>query len=211
MAKAPSKAAPRKAATNVVALKPADAPAPAELKMFTHGDAVHPGFSFSRYWWAGEGPRAGIEPWVRKKLSPGEHPVFGRATRHEVLIPDGAPTEYADLDHLLSRFDRTLPPFERHAFIQVKLALSTGWTAAYENVRAFARGHFAQALRHPVILVAHVPAKVSLGNAAHAHCIVPSRPLTLDGLGQTNHPLCSDKGYEAILAAWRRHRAAEAK
>lgn len=211
MAKTPRKPAAKNAATNVIALKPSDMPAGAELKMFTKGDNEHPGFTFMRYWWVGDGHRAGIEPWVRKKLSPGDDPVFGRATRHEVLIPDGAPTEYADLDFLLKRFDETQPPFEKNVFIQAKFALEPAWTASYERVRAFARSHFANGLGHPVILVAHVPSKVALVGPAHAHCIVPGRPLSIDGLGSTNHPLCSDRGYEETLAAWRRHLAGEAK
>lgn len=195
----------KEAAINLVESNGSTRDEPTELKFFTKGDSEHPGFKFFRYWWEGKADRTGVEPWVRKKLRPGDDPRFGHASKHEVLIPDGTPTEYADLDFLLKRFDDTLPSFEKHAFIQVKLALDPGWTASYERVRAFARGYFAQGLHHPLILIAHVPTKASLGNAAHVHCVVLSRPLTLDGLGPTNHPLCSDRGYEETLNAWRRY------
>jgi hypothetical protein len=55
-----------------------------------------------------------------------------------------------------------------------------------------------------VILVAHVPGVAGLdGYGNHVHCIVPSRPLTINGFGGADHRLCSDKGYTEALAAWK--------
>lgn len=178
----------------------------AVLRSFSKGEGEHPGFSFTRYWWQGEGPRDGISPWVRKKLRPGDDPIFGHAARSEVLLPPCAPGDYANIDFLLQRFDETLPPFENHAMVQVKLALdeSEPWHSGYERVRAFARDHFAD--RFPVILVAHIPGTAGLeGNGSHVHCIVLSRFLSVNGLRGACHLLCSDRGYAAALSAWRQH------
>ena len=211
MAKTPSKTSKaRTIAKQVVELNSSALLIPATLKHFGKGDAAHQGFSFTRYWWEKEGPREGIAAWVWKKIQPGDDPQFGKAAKVETLLPDNAPSDYANLDFLLKRFDDTLPPFERHAMIQVKLALGPDepWHAGYERVRAFARAHFAK--RFPTILVAHVPTVAGLeGNGSHVHCIVLSRPVTINGLGGADHRLCSDRGYEDTLAAWQAWVAAE--
>lgn len=176
----------------------------AELKSFGKGDAAHPGFSFNRYWWDGEGPRQGITPWVQKKLNPGDDPVFGKAAKVEVLPPDSAPSDYADLDFLLEQFDRKQPPFERHVMVQAKIALADNepWHVGYERARGFARSHFGRG-GFPVILVAHVPSIAGLeGYGNHVHCIVLARPLSINGFGGPCHRLCSDRGYADALAAW---------
>ncbi|MEW9853901.1 hypothetical protein [Novosphingobium sp. M1R2S20] len=195
----------RKRRTSKPALQASTAVRPAELKQFTNGGGAHPGFDFTRYWWQGEGPRDGITLWIRKKIRPGDDPDFGYAAKCEVLVPSDAPGDYADLDFLLERFNRTLPPFERHAFIQVKVTLDPRepWHAGYERVRAYARSHFA---RHAVILVAHVPGTAGLdGNGSHVHCVVLSRPLGINGFGGACHHLCSDKGHADAWAAWQAH------
>ncbi len=114
---------------------------PAELRQFTNGGGVYSDFSFTRYWWEGEGPRSGIKPVVQRKLTPGDDPRFGKAAKWEVLIPDKAPSEFADIDRLLDRFDAMLPPFERHALVQVKIILDPqqSWVAGYERVRSYVR------------------------------------------------------------------------
>ena len=180
------------------------------LRWFSKGDWDHPGFSFTRYWWEGDGPREGIEPWIRRKMKPGDEPGFNDAAKVEVLLPQMAPSDYASIDFLLSRFDATLPPFECHAMIQTKIALDEDqtWHFGYERVRAFARAHFA--VRFPTILVAHVPNTVGLeGFGSHVHCIVLSRPIGITGLGGACNNLCSDRGYAAALEAWRNHLAPE--
>lgn len=176
---------------------------PAELKQFTNGGGFYPNFSFIRYWWEGEGPRAGIKPVIQKKLTPGDDPQFGKAAKWEVLIPDNAPSEFADFDRLLDRFDAMLPPFERHALVQVKIILDPqqSWVAGYERVRSYVRGHFLPAA-HPVVLVAHVPGVAGATNRSHVHAMVLSRALTIDGMGIVNHRLCSDLGHTDAWAAW---------
>src|SRR5690606_26913698 len=101
MAKTASKTTkPKAVAKKVVDLITTTTIEPAELKSFGKGDADHPGFSFTRYWWEGEGPREGITPWVQKKLNPGDDPVFGKAAKAEALLPDTAPSPYLDPDFL---------------------------------------------------------------------------------------------------------------
>lgn len=205
MAKTTTKIAKRRTvAKTAVGLMTATVIEQAELKSFGKGDAAHPGFSFTRYWWEGAGPRAGIAPWVHKKLNPGDDPTFGKAAKAEMLLPDGAPADYADLAFMLERFDRQQPSYERHVMIQVKLALPEDepWHVGYERGRAFARSHFC-GRGFPVILVAHVPSVVGLeGRGSHVHCIVLARPLSINGFGGPSHRLCSDKGYAEALAAW---------
>lgn len=175
----------------------------ADLKCFIWFDAEDEGFTFTRYWWHGQGPREGITPWVHRKMWPGDDPQFGAAAKVEVLLPSTAPADYADAGFLLRRFDETLPPFERHAMVQAKIALdpAEAWHAGYERIRAYARSHFA--IRFPVILVAHVPGVAGLdGNGSHVHCIVLSRAVGINGFSGACHKLCSDKGYATALSAW---------
>ncbi|MXP42087.1 hypothetical protein GRI75_10590 [Altererythrobacter soli] len=206
MAKPPAKTAkPRTIAKKVVQLTASAAIETPELKSFGKGDSEHPGFSFTRYWWEGEGPRAGITPWIEKKIRPGDDPRFGAAAKVEVMLHDTAPADYAGLAFLLRQFDEMLPPYERHVMIQVKLALNSKepWHAGYERARAFARKHFVSQ-RFPVIMAAHVPSVVGLdGYGSHVHCIVLSRRVSINGLEGACHRLCSDRGYVEALAAWK--------
>lgn len=212
MAKPPTKTAkPKTVAKKVAELTTSTAIALTELKSFGKGDAEHPGFSFTRYWWADEGPREGITPWVEKKLRPGNDPQFGAAAKAEVLLHGSAPADYADLAFLLRQVDEKLPPYERNVMIQVKLALDPDkpWHVGYERARGFARQHFVSQ-RFPVILVAHVPSVAGLdGHGSHVHCIVLSRRVGINGLEGACHRLCSDKGYAEALAAWRAWVAAQ--
>jgi hypothetical protein len=203
------RAAAKPVARAATQLVPVNTPVAARLKSFGKGDADHPGFSFTRYWWEGEGPREGVEPWMHKKIRPGDHPEFGFAAKGEILLPHTAPGEYGNMLYALERFDETMP-FERHAMIQVKLSLDEEepWHAGYERVRGFARSHFAN--RFAVILVAHIPGVAGLnGNGSHIHCIVLSRFLTINGFGGACYSLCSDTGYEEALTAWQEWTARE--
>lgn len=206
-------ARPRAIAKKVVELVTTTAVEPAELKSYAWGDSAHPGFFFSRYWWEGLGPRAGITPWVEKKIQPGDDPVFGKAAKVEVMLPDTAPSDYANLAFLLRQVDEALPPFERHVMVQAKIVLDPDepWHVGYERVRAFARSHFSRR-GFPVVLVGHVPSIAGLnGYGSHVHCIVLARPVTINGLGGPSHPLCSDKGYREARDAWKAWLAAEGK
>jgi hypothetical protein len=197
----------------VAILEPDTAIPPAELKVFVTRSEESPEFSFSRYWWLGEGARWGITGWVGKKLAPGDDPVFGKAARHEILLPDAAPSDYADVAFTLARFDQQLPPHEKHVMVHVKVALPRDepWHAGYERVRAYARSHFVK-MGHPVVLVAHVPHLACCEGAtgSHIHCIALSRTLGLNGFEAADYLMCSDKGYAAALAAWQLHFADEA-
>ncbi|WP_253190495.1 MobA/MobL family protein [Sphingomonas sp. LM7] len=193
-----------KAKPAAVPLASTDLPASAELKQFSNGAGSQPGFYFERKWWEGHGPRAGISPWVEKKIRVGNDLAFGTAARFEVLLPRFAPGEYATLAHLVARFDETLPMYERHALVQVKIELPfhEPYHVGYEVVRAFARQHFTVERAHPVILVAHLPGMAGSENKPHIHAIVLARELGPNGFGETNTRMCSDKGQADAWEAW---------
>lgn len=196
----------------MVEFKTTASPITAELGSFTNGAGVYPGFDFTRYWWK-EGRREGIKPWVLRKLKPGDDPVFGWAAKSEILAPATAPGEYANLSLLLDRFDSTLPPFEAHVMIQVKIALDPvePWHVGYERVRSYAREHFG-AKGHAAILVAHVPNVAGLdGYGSHVHCIVLARRIGINGFTGACYELCSDRGHEAAWKAWCAHLAKGAR
>lgn len=178
------------------------------MKSFTHGvKESDPDFSYGRYWYPERDGRIGVEQWIHDKCVLGDHPKFGHAAKVEVLLPPSAPSDYANLDFLLQRFDETLPPFEKHALIQTKIFLDEeeAWHLGYERVRSFARVHFAQ--RFPTVLIAHIPSVGGLvGNGSHIHCAVLSRGLTINGFTGACTELCSDKGYRAARDAWRAHK-----
>ena len=180
----------------------------ARMASFTHGVCdEHTDFAFTRYWYKEEENREGIKPWIDRKLFPGDHQRFGAAARFDVLIPPSASGDFARLATLLDRFDETLPPFEQHAMVQAKIFLDEeeAWHVGYERVRSFARAHFAQ--RFAVILIAHIPGTAGLaGQGNHVHCAVLSRKLNINGFGGACTNLCSDRGYEAALAAWQDHK-----
>ena len=95
-----------------------------EMKSFTHGvKESDPDFSYGRYWYPEREDRVGVGQWVHGKCVLGDDPRFGHAAKVEVLLPPAAPSDYANLDFLLQRFDETLPPFEKHALIQTKIFL----------------------------------------------------------------------------------------
>jgi len=184
-------------------------PATAELKHFVNGAGTQAGFTFVRYWWDGPGKRPGITNWIEKKVRVGSDPEFGNAARSEVLLPRHASGEYAKLDFLLARFDATLPAYERHAFVQVKVELPRcePYHVGYEVVRNFARKHFTIERAHPVVSVAHLPGMAGSENAPHVHAIVLARELGPNGFSETSTRLCSDKGQIDAWEAWQPHLA----
>lgn len=199
-AKAPVKAPP--AATTTLE---AEATVPAVLRQFVNGGGDHADFDFTRYWWEGDGPRAGIAPWIEKKMRPGDDPDYGAAVDTSLVVPRRAPGDYWDIAHLLARFDETLPSFERHAFVQVKIGLPADEPlhVGAEKVRAFARRHFAIERRLAAIIVTHAPALAGSSNQPHVHVIVPSRELGPNGFGVTSYRLCSDSGQQEAWEAWK--------
>lgn len=184
-------------------------PPQTKLSMFVHHRCDdHPDFEFSRHWYKGQESRVGVRPWFDKKLVPGGDPYFGYAARYDVLVPPTAPGDLARFGTLVDRFDETLPPYEQHAMIHVKIMLdpAEAWHVGFERVRSYARAHFAH--RFAVVLIAHIPGLAGLkGQGNHIHCAVLSREITINGFGGACTDLCSDRGYEAALAAWEDHKA----
>ena len=179
-----------------------------KMRVFTHDPCgEHPDFGWFRYWYETGMDRPTVTDWIEKKCSPGDDPKFGRAARIEVLLPPSAPADYTNIEFLTRRFDETLPPFEKHALVQAKILLhdDEAWHIGYERVRSFARSHFAH--RFAVILIAHIPGTAGLkGQGNHIHCAVLSRMININGFGGACTGLCSDRGYEAAVAAWQEHK-----
>ena len=197
----------RKAKANVAA-ENAPEPQKQKMKAFVHDVCdKHPDFAFARYWYKCQSDREGVRPWFDRKLFPGTDPRFGGAAKVDVLLPPTAPGDLVRIGTLIDRFDDTLPPFEQHAMIQVKIMLDReeAWHVGFERVRSFARSHFAG--RFASVLIAHVPGVAGLkGQGNHVHCAVLSRELNINGFGGACTALCSDRGYEAALAAWHDHK-----
>ena len=187
-----------------------DAAEPPQTKMsvFVHDRCEeHRDFAFSRHWYKGEENRVGVRPWFDKKLFPGEDRRFGCAAKYDLLLPPTAPGDLGRFGILVDRFDDTLPSYEQHAMIHVKIMLdpAEAWHVGFERVRSYARAHFAP--RFATVLIAHIPGLVGLkGQGNHVHCAVLSREVTINGFGGACTDLCSDRGYEAALAAWRKHK-----
>ena len=183
-------------------------PPQTKLNVFVHHRCdEHPDFEFSRHWYKGKENRIGVEPWLNKKLFPGEDRLFGCAAKYDLLLPPTAPGDLGRYGTLVDRFDDTLPPYEQHAMIHVKIMLdpAEAWHVGFERVRSYARAHFAP--RFATILIAHIPGLAGLkGQGNHIHCAVLSREITINGFGGACTDLCSDRGYEAALAAWREHK-----
>lgn len=192
--------------TPLIATAPeTEASAPAVLRQFVNGGGDHANFDFTRYWWEGSGPRAGIAPWVEKKIRPGDDPNHGAARHVDLVLLRRAPGDYWDIFHLLARFDASLPAFERHAFVQVKIGLpdTEPLHVGAEKVRSFARRHFATERRLAAILVTHAPGVAGSSNTPHVHVVVPARELGPNGFGVTVHRLCSDSGQQEAWEAWK--------
>ena len=108
------------------------------------------------------------------------------------------------LAFLLDRYDRTLPSYEQHAFVQMKFTLvhdeplHVGW----ERVRAFALQYLAGERRLAAVLVLHNPGAAGSGNAPHIHVIVPARQLTANRFGATDKRLCLNQGQGECWGAW---------
>lgn len=179
-----------------------------KLSVFVHDCCKdHRDFAFSRHWYKGEENRVGVRPWFDKKLFPGEDRRFGCAAKYDLLLPPMAPGDLGRFGTLVDRFDDTLPPYEQHAMIHVKIMLdpAEAWHVGFERVRSYARAHFAH--RFATVLIAHIPGLAGLtGQGNHVHCAVLSREITINGFGGACTDLCSDRGYEAALAAWREHK-----
>jgi hypothetical protein len=193
---------------NIDTFEDAAEPQQTKMSVFVHDRCKdHRDFAFSRHWYKGEENRIGVRPWFDKKLFPGEDRRFGCAAKYDLLLPPTAPGDLGRFGTLVDRFDDTLPPFEQHAMIHVKIMLdpSEAWHVGFERVRSYARAHFAHSFA--TVLIAHIPGFAGLkGQGNHIHCAVLSREITINGFGGACTTLCSDRGYEAALAAWQDHK-----
>ena len=193
--------------TNVDTREDVAQPAQTKMSVFVHHRCdEHPDFEFSRHCCKAPENRVGVELWLNKKIFFGEDSRFGCAAKCDLLVPRTAPGDLGRYGTLVDRFDDTLPPYEQHAMIHVKIMLdpAEAWHVGFERVRSYARAHFAH--RFATVLIAHVPGLVGLkGQGNHIHCAVLSREITINGFDGAYTDLFSDRGYEAKLVAWREH------
>jgi hypothetical protein len=143
MATRPKAAGTKPAAARASKPGAPDVPAPAELKGFYHDEGLGPDFGFARFWWDGTGPREGIAKKVMAKFRPKPDPGTPEAVtaaRTDLLLPSDAQADYADVEHLLERFDAKLPASEKHAYVQITLRFpgATNIHGPFEEARAFA-------------------------------------------------------------------------
>lgn len=200
--KTPAKkaAAPKRAAAAV--------PTPAALKAFHHGTEETENFSFSRFWWDGDGPREGVAAKMLKKFQPtlGNHddPDAVTAARTDLLLPFDAQADYMDVRHLLDRYDATLPMSETHAFVQVTLHFpeATNLHTPFEEARAFAMDYFVSDRRLAVIVVLHAPNLAASNSLLHAHLLIPLRRVGPLGWGEMERHLPNDRGRDEVFTAW---------
>lgn len=191
----------------------AAAPAPANLKAFHHGTEDTENFGFSRFWWEGDGAREGIKPKVLKKFQPmpasGDDPDQVTAARTDALIPLDAQADYANVRHLLERYDATLPALETHAFVQVTLHFpdALNMHGPWEEARAFAMDYFVLERRLAVIMVLHAPNLAASGSNLHAHLLIPLRRIGVLGWGEVERHLPNDRGRAETYSAWLAFRA----
>jgi len=186
-------------------------PAPAELKGFYHDEGLDPDFGFARFWWDGTGPREGISAKVMAKFRPKpdpDKPEAVTAARTDLLLPSDSQADYADVEHLLERFDAKLPAAEKHAYVQITLrfAGATNIHGPFEEARAFAWNYLVVERRLATILVMHAPFLAGSANPLHAHLISPLRRLGALGWGEMEPWLQNDRGRMEVFQAWTAHR-----
>lgn len=192
------KLAPMLAAAN-------SAPEKAELRLFHDGGGRHENFSFTRAYWTSEGQRESILDRINKKLDvirSGTGDVLARAARVDLLLQPDAPQEYMDIEHLVRRYEETLPPHELNAFAQVTIRFpnAPNLHQPWEMVRDWAKRHYAN--RVPVILVLHAPHLSGSPNPGHVHCIALCRSLTIMGWSHMERAIASDVGQRDAYESW---------
>lgn len=188
-----------------VAAAPATSPTPRALKAFYDGGGEFENFAFARFYWeAGEGERESIVPRIDKKLHPVRSEtgrVLASAAKVDLLLPAEAPQDYMSADHLVRRYEETLPAHEINAYAQVTIRFpgAVNLHRPFEMVRSWAQGYFAEV---PVLLVLHAPHEWGSSNAGHLHCIVFPRRLGLLGWGAMERAIASDGGQREAHEAW---------
>lgn len=176
-----------------------------ELKAFYDGGGQFDDFAFARFYWeTGVGPRESIAPKIEKKM----HPVrsasgepLASAAKVDILLPADAPQEYMALDHLIRRYEETLPAHEVNAYAQVTIRFpgAVNLHQPWEMVRAWTRSFYQRA---PVILVLHAPHLVGSSNPGHVHCIALPRRLGSLGWAEMDRTLASDAGQREAHESW---------
>jgi hypothetical protein len=183
----------------------------AELKAFHHNDGQYPDLGFVRYWWEGDGPRAGITDKVLKKFQPvpdPEDPEAITAARTDLLLPCDAQADYMDVRHLLERFDAKLPTSEKHAYLQITLKYphATNVHGPFEQARAFGWDYLVLGRRLATIIAVHVPFLAGSQNPLHVHLISPLRRIGALGWGEMETRIQNDRGRAEVFEAWTRFR-----
>lgn len=198
---------PTNTASAAASEKPAG-PAMLELKAFYDGGGQFDDFAFARFYWeAGEGLRESISPKIDKKLhpvrSPSGEPVAS-AAKVDLILPADAPQEYMALDHLVRRYEETLPTHEINAYAQVTMRFPQAMNLhqPWEMVRSWARSFYG---RVPVLLVLHAPHLWGSANPGHVHCIVLPRRLGPMGWAEMERAIASDAGQREAWETWQAH------
>lgn len=201
----------RKKATKAAAqVAPADSANPVgastlELKAFYDGGGQFDDFAFARFYWeAGEGKRESIAPKIDKKMHPVRAPSgdpLASAAKVDILLPADAPQEYMAIDHLIRRYEETLPGHEVNAYAQVTMRFpaAVNLHQPWEMVRAWARSFYERA---PVLLVLHAPHLWGSSNPGHVHCIVLPRRLGPLGWAEMERVIASDAGQREAFESW---------
>ena len=181
---------------------------PEAMSCFDLDWPTQPDFRYMRWYWKADGPRSGIAAAILAKLTPAGH----QAARHDLLLPDSAPGEYADLRYLLERYDATQPAIERNGYAQFNIILASDRPlhAGWELVRAWALRYFVRELQLAAVLVLHAPFLAGSANEPHVHILVPARRLTANGFGPHARNTCSDVGASEALANWLAFKGGEA-
>lgn len=179
------------------------------LKSFYDGGGEFENFSFGRFYWeAGDGERESMASKIDKKLHPvrsSSGAVLASAAKVDLLLPVEAPQEYMCLDHLVRRYEETLPAHEVNAYAQVTMRFpeAVNLHQPWEAVRAWARSFYE---RVPVLLVLHAPHLWGSSNPGHVHCIALPRRLGPLGWAEMERSVASDAGHREAHDAWEEFR-----
>lgn len=131
----------------------------------------------------------------------GDGEILASAAKADLVLPLDAPQDYMALDHLLRRYEETLPRHEINAFAQVTIRFpnAANLIEPFEMVRAWVRSQFA---RVPVLLVLHAPHLWGSSNPGHVHCVVLPRRLGSLGWAEMERAIASDAGQREAHESW---------
>ena len=180
------------------------APALAELKLFHDGGGRNENFSFTRAYWAEGHERESMSGRIDRKVHPvrsatGE--ILASAATIDLVLPLDAPQEYMCLNHLIRRYEETLPKHEVNAYAQVTIRFpgTANLIEPFEMVRAWVRSHFTHV---PVLVVLHAPHLWGSSNPGHCHCIAWPRRANFLGWAEIERTIASDAGQREAYDSW---------